>query len=173
MARIDSALAVQGVGVSSLAKRLFNDGDARRSDNPGYDKKTILVDGTPTTLAVLWGPGFPPQLWAESKDDDAVKIHAVVVCFDVSQPATLENARTKWLPKAAKRFPRAQLLLAGLKVDKRDAAASDSAAGAAGEETKGEGGPQCISRDDALAVARSVGYETRPVTCACQRSAVC
>jgi GTPase SAR1 family protein len=139
----------QGVGVSSLALRLFHDDDAGAAADPGYDKRTLLVDGTPTTLCVLWRKGFPEQLWESKDTEDAVDIHAIVICFDISEPATLESARTAWLPKVNKRFPRAHVLLAGLKVDMRDS----------GDETKTM--IQCISRDDALTVARSIGYLQR------------
>lgn len=42
---------------------------------------------------------------------------AAVLCFDLTDPTSLENVTTKWLPELKKRCPGSPLILAGCKLD--------------------------------------------------------
>ena len=64
------------------------------------------------------------DLAGSSKEDDGIRslayghCDAVVVCFDLTDPASLESVTNKWLPELEAKCPGVPLILAGCKLDK-------------------------------------------------------
>lgn len=50
------------------------------------------------------------------KDEDA---DVVIICFDIGKPASLEKAKTKWVPGVKEQMPGKPLFLVGCKSDMR------------------------------------------------------
>ncbi|KAF2651605.1 rho3 protein-like protein [Lophiostoma macrostomum CBS 122681] len=85
----------------------------------------IFIDGTHVELS-LWdtaGQEEFDRLRSLSYDDT----HAIMLCFSVDSPDSLENVETKWVGEIAENCPGVKLVLVALKCDlrKRDDADDD------------------------------------------------
>jgi Rho family protein len=74
--------------------------------------------------------------------------HAIMLCFSVDSPDSLENVETKWVGEIAENCPGVKLVLVALKCDlrKRD---DDDAEGAEPEKP-------CIDYEEGLRVAEKI-----------------
>lgn len=73
--------------------------------------------------------------------------HVVVLCFDISNPTSLENVESRWLPEIHSHCPGVKIVLVALKCDLRDA-----------------GGRRGLTYEDGVGVAKRI-KATRYLEC--------
>jgi len=86
-----------------------------------YDNysSNVLMDGKPINLS----------LWDTAGQDEYDKLRPLsypqtdifLICFSLTDPATLENVRSKWNPEVVHHCPNTPIILVGTKSDLRDA----------------------------------------------------
>lgn len=76
--------------------------------------------------------------------------HAIMLCFSVDSPESLENVESKWVGEIAENCPGVRLVLVALKCDLREPQ------GAEGEEGEGALKRPCIDYKAGLAVAEKI-----------------
>lgn len=104
----------------------------------------IFIDNTHVELS-LWdtaGQEEFDRLRSLSYDDT----HAIMLCFSVDSPDSLENVETKWVAEIAENCPGVKLVLVALKCDLREQDQDDMA------EAKGP----LIDYKQGLAVAEKI-----------------
>lgn len=106
----------------------------------------IYIDNTHVELS-LWdtaGQEEFDRLRSLSYDDT----HAIMLCFSVDSPDSLENVETKWVGEIAENCPNVKLVLVALKCDLRKRE-DDDAEGAEPEKP-------CIDYEEGLRVAEKI-----------------
>ena len=111
----------------------------------------IFIDNTHVELS-LWdtaGQEEFDRLRSLSYDDT----HAIMLCFSVDSPDSLENVESKWVGEIAENCPGVKLVLVALKCDLREKARADHE-----EEEEGEGREKrpTIDYKQGLAVAEKI-----------------
>lgn len=100
--------------------------DTTSPDNPSHSEPTvfenyvhdIFIDNTHVELS-LWdtaGQEEFDRLRSLSYDDT----HAIMLCFSVDSPDSLENVESKWVGEIAENCPGVKLVLVALKCDLRE-----------------------------------------------------
>jgi Rho family protein len=112
----------------------------------------IFIDNVHVELS-LWdtaGQEEFDRLRSLSYDDT----HAIMLCFSVDSPDSLENVESKWVGEIAENCPGVKLVLVALKCDLREVKKEDEDEDAAQE---GEGGRrQMVDYKQGLAVAEKI-----------------
>tara|TARA_R110002003_G_scaffold288_6_gene18382 strand:+ start:13474 stop:13914 length:441 start_codon:yes stop_codon:yes gene_type:complete len=106
----------------------------------------IYIDNTHVELS-LWdtaGQEEFDRLRSLSYDDT----HAIMLCFSVDSPDSLENVETKWVGEIAENCPGVKLVLVALKCDLRKREDDD------GENEEPE--KPCIDYEEGLRVAEKI-----------------
>ncbi|KAF2838982.1 hypothetical protein M501DRAFT_751692 [Patellaria atrata CBS 101060] len=106
----------------------------------------IFIDNVHVELS-LWdtaGQEEFDRLRSLSYDDT----HAIMLCFSVDSPISLENVETKWVGEIAENCPGVKLVLVALKCDLREKGDED--------EDAGQGEKPMINYDDGLRVAEKI-----------------
>ncbi|KAK5154289.1 Rho GTPase [Recurvomyces mirabilis] len=107
----------------------------------------IFIDNVHVELS-LWdtaGQEEFDRLRSLSYDDT----HAIMLCFSVDSPESLENVESKWVGEIAENCPGVRLVLVALKCDLREPVAE-------GEEGEGALKRPCIDYKAGLAVAEKI-----------------
>lgn len=102
----------------------------------------IFIDNTHIELS-LWdtaGQEEFDRLRSLSYDDT----HAIMLCFSVDNPDSLENVESKWVGEILENCPGVELVLVALKCDLR------------GEGVEGEGAKDCLTYQQGLDVAKRI-----------------
>ncbi|XP_012587169.1 PREDICTED: mitochondrial Rho GTPase 2, partial [Condylura cristata] len=89
---------------------------------PRAEEITIPADVTPEKVPTHIVDSSEVEQTAEELQDEILKANVVCVVYDVSQEATIEKIRTKWIPLvngSAERRPRVPIILVGNKSDLR------------------------------------------------------
>lgn len=111
----------------------------------------IFIDSTPLELS-LWdtaGQEEFDRLRSLSYDDT----HAIMLCFAVDNPDSLENVEQKWVGEIADNCPGVKLVLVALKCDLReDEEEGETQQGGEGNINKG-----LVTYDQGLEVAKRIG----------------
>ena len=122
---------------------------------PSNSLTDIFIDSTPLELS-LWdtaGQEEFDRLRSLSYDDT----HAIMLCFAVDNPDSLENVESKWVGEIADNCPGVKLVLVALKCDLREEEEGEEGAGG-GEGGNGGGGRKgLITYDQGLEVAKRIG----------------
>lgn len=108
----------------------------------------IFIDNVHVELS-LWdtaGQEEFDRLRSLSYDDT----HAIMLCFSVDSPDSLENVETKWVGEIAENCPGVKLVLVALKCDLREQTDADDEEGQQGEK------PALINYDQGLKVAEKI-----------------
>ncbi|OJD37435.1 rho3 protein [Diplodia corticola] len=108
----------------------------------------IFIDNVHVELS-LWdtaGQEEFDRLRSLSYDDT----HAIMLCFSVDSPDSLENVETKWVGEIAENCPGVKLVLVALKCDLREQTDADDEDGQQGEK------PVLINYDQGLKVAEKI-----------------
>ncbi|KAF9632660.1 Ras GTPase [Lasiodiplodia theobromae] len=108
----------------------------------------IFIDNVHVELS-LWdtaGQEEFDRLRSLSYDDT----HAIMLCFSVDSPDSLENVETKWVGEIAENCPGVKLVLVALKCDLREQTDGDDEDGQQGEK------PALINYDQGLKVAEKI-----------------
>ncbi|KAF2823492.1 hypothetical protein CC86DRAFT_68526 [Ophiobolus disseminans] len=106
----------------------------------------IYIDNTHVELS-LWdtaGQEEFDRLRSLSYDDT----HAIMLCFSVDSPDSLENVETKWVGEIAENCPGVKLVLVALKCDLRKRDDDDA--------ENGEPEKPCIDYEEGLRVAEKI-----------------
>jgi small GTP-binding protein len=106
----------------------------------------IYIDNTHVELS-LWdtaGQEEFDRLRSLSYDDT----HAIMLCFSVDSPDSLENVETKWVGEIAENCPGVKLVLVALKCDLRKKEDDDA--------EPGEPEKPCIDYNEGLRVAEKI-----------------
>jgi len=106
----------------------------------------IFIDNTHIELS-LWdtaGQEEFDRLRSLSYDDT----HAIMLCFSVDNPDSLENVESKWVGEILENCPGVELVLVALKCDLRTGEGE-------GEVVEGEG-KRCLSYQQGLDVAKRI-----------------
>ena len=109
----------------------------------------IFIDNVHVELS-LWdtaGQEEFDRLRSLSYDDT----HAIMLCFSVDSPDSLENVESKWVGEIAENCPGVNLVLVALKCDLRNADSGED-----GEEATGEHKRPPIDYKQGLAVAEKI-----------------
>ncbi|KAF2206947.1 hypothetical protein CERZMDRAFT_14366, partial [Cercospora zeae-maydis SCOH1-5] len=112
----------------------------------------IFIDNVHVELS-LWdtaGQEEFDRLRSLSYDDT----HAIMLCFSVDSPDSLENVESKWVGEIAENCPGVRLVLVALKCDLREAKDEDD--DGAGGGTGREGKKELIDYKAGLAVAEKI-----------------
>ncbi|KAI9738009.1 MAG: Rho GTPase [Cirrosporium novae-zelandiae] len=121
----------------------------------------IYVDGQHMELS-LWdtaGQEEFDRLRSLSYDNT----HAIMLCFSVDSPQSLENVESKWVGEIAENCPEVKLVLVALKCDLREKGHDDDENG---EQTEK---PDTITYDQGLATAKKIGA-LRYLECSAMRN---
>jgi Rho family, other len=109
----------------------------------------IFIDNVHVELS-LWdtaGQEEFDRLRSLSYDDT----HAIMLCFSVDSPDSLENVESKWVGEIAENCPGVKLVLVALKCDLREHGKDDEEDGQQGQPRK-----QMIDYKQGLAVAEKI-----------------
>ncbi|EGP82614.1 ras small GTPase, partial [Zymoseptoria tritici IPO323] len=109
----------------------------------------IFIDNVHVELS-LWdtaGQEEFDRLRSLSYDDT----HAIMLCFSVDSPDSLENVESKWVGEIAENCPDVRLVLVALKCDLREVGKDDDEGGAEGGVKR-----ECIDYKQGLAVAEKI-----------------
>lgn len=115
----------------------------------------IFIDNVHVELS-LWdtaGQEEFDRLRSLSYDDT----HAIMLCFSVDSPDSLENVESKWVGEIAENCPGVKLVLVALKCDLREASdAEEGEGGAEGAGQRERKGGSMIDYKQGLAVAEKI-----------------
>ncbi|KAF2486052.1 GTP-binding protein RHO3 [Neohortaea acidophila] len=123
----------------------------------------IFIDDVHVELS-LWdtaGQEEFDRLRSLSYDDT----HAIMLCFSVDSPESLENVESKWVGEIAENCPGVKLVLVALKCDLRGESGDDADDAAAAQEAK----RPCIDYKQGLAVAEKI-RALRYLECSAKRN---
>jgi len=82
--------------------------------------------------------------------------HALMLCFSVDSPESLENVESKWVGEIAENCPGVKLVLCALKCDLREGAGADDEEGEEGATEGKRKAGACIDYKQGLAVAERI-----------------
>lgn len=118
--RICAVAKIPGTRWIRILKRPTTESDRRRSEPTVFENYVhdIFIDNVHVELS-LWdtaGQEEFDRLRSLSYDDT----HAIMLCFSVDSPDSLENVESKWVGEIAENCPGVRLVLVALKCDLRE-----------------------------------------------------